>query len=57
MNLFDVPSWPMLLIPGLLFLLLFLAIGAVIAAVIIVWRRKKRKDETGPWNKDDWDGK
>lgn len=31
MNLLDVPSWPMLLFPGLLFLLLFVAVGAIIA--------------------------
>ena len=53
MNLLDVPSWPMLLFPGLLFLLLFVAIGAIIASVVIVLRKKKRKDETGSWDKDE----
>lgn len=53
MNLLDVPSWPMLLFPGLLFLLLFVAVGAIIAAIIIAVRRKKRKDEVGPWGKDE----
>ncbi len=53
MNLLDVPSWPMLLFPGLLFLLLFVAVGAIIAAIIIAVRRKKRKDEVGPWDKDE----
>lgn len=53
MNLLDVPSWPMLLFPGLLFFLLFVAVGAIIAAIIIAVRRKKRKDEVGPWDKDE----